>query len=123
MSMLDTIELSDYLRLKGLKNRPLVAQSLRYLADGGQVHQSVAIAGGVLYLDGYRDGNALYGFFTGAQVDAIRNLQLAGSVVEFTHPLGSWFVTVYECEFEQVSKRSAPGETEKYTGTVTLLLQ
>lgn len=122
MSLLATIELSDNLRLRDFKNRPLRAGSTRYLLDGGYVNQSMSISGGQLFLDGYRDGNSLHGYFTGAQVDAIRLLYGSGAEVDFIHHLGGWRVRVVDVDFTQISRRAAPGGTERYVGTVTLLI-
>ncbi len=122
---IDTIELSDYLQLPGLKNMVLRAGSVRYLAGGGIVDQSIAIgAGQMLTLAAVRDGNGIRGYFTGAQIDAINALRATGATVPFVHHLGSWQVRVDSVDVEPVWRyKTDPTATDKYVGTVVMIIK
>lgn len=123
VNQLDTIELSDFLRLEGYKSRPLRASSTRYLLDGGHVDQSIPITGGQLYLTGSISNNKLYGYFTGDQVDAMNVLRASRAVVDFSHHLGSWRVKVVGVDVQPRKMWASPDGEAVYVGTVTLLIK
>jgi hypothetical protein len=122
MAKLDVIVLSDDLRIRGLKNLPVRAGSVRYLLDGGYVDQSMLLVGGTLILEAFSEGDGVCGYFTGAQVDAIRDLRLARTKVLFVHHTGQWQVKVLEIEVEPVQGRADPNGNSIYIGTITLLI-
>jgi len=122
MNRLHTIELSDFLRLNGVKTRALRAGSVRYLLDGGIVDQSIPIAGGELVLEGYRSGSNIYGFFTGTQIDGINLLRASGQTVDLVHHLGSWRVKVKSVDVVTVRNVVDPSGDDLYVGTITLLI-
>jgi len=91
MVTLGGITLSDHLALRGLDDRPVIAQNVLPTLMGGVVVQQLAIAGGQpLSLVADETGGSI----TYKQAEDVRGLQTSGDPVVLSHPRGSYTVMI-----------------------------
>lgn len=117
-------DFDDNLSLVGFENRVLRAWSVRHLIDGGCVDQSVSVAvGQEVILEATKDGDSLYGVFTGDDVTFLNNLRASGSAVLFVHHLGSWIVKIVGIDVVPLFQITNPDGDTEYSGRVVMLIK
>jgi hypothetical protein len=119
---LGAVTLSDDLRLTGFRNQPLVAGNTRMTLGGRPVLQGIPLSGGrQLVLEAFRDGDGIYGHFTGTQLAAIATLRDAMTEVTLTHHLGAFQVVVLALDVTPVVDVADPAAAAEYHGTITMI--
>lgn len=115
MISLSGIELSDDLQLKGLEDSPGIAYTQKRTILGNLViHTSTNIGGRSLSLQGTND-------YTQEQIDQIKELEQAGSVVELIHPRGTFNVLITNVAVTQATENPEPSSEEWYSGEISMI--
>ena len=82
-------------------------------------------AGKTFTLTAKREAGKIYGYFTRAQVELLAAIRDAGRAVVFDYHgrVHTVVIPLTGLDVTLVQNRTDPGESEKYTGTVTLVSQ
>lgn len=117
------ITLSDSLTMPDIKSRRKIASSVQQTLGGRAVVQTMPIESGeVLTLAATsRNGSAVGGYFTTAQVASIEALELAGAAVTLVHHLGTWQVIILSKDLTGIDNFVTHNGDDLYVGTITMV--
>lgn len=124
MISLNGMELDPFLQIPDLDTASGAIGNDQITLGGGIISQRLMTPGAAaLTLTAVLDGSGLYGRFLRFQVQAIRALADAGTVVPFVyHALSVDVVVAIDgIRLEMIGHRTDPPATHPYTGTVLLL--
>lgn len=121
---LNGVTLSSNLVWRGEFDSPSATQSIGLTIGGRQVIQSAPIDGArTIVLEATDLGDKYKGFFTRAQVEAIKALEAAGTLVDLVYGTQAMTVVVAAggVQVYPLVDSNEPGATDEYLGTITLI--